>query len=298
MRKRYTIILIFLTIGWLASSAGKPFELSFWGQPGMTSIYSRVHGGENSVGFGGHIGIGFNGNLNNRWQISSGLEISFYNSSIRFPSIKSSYETYSDAIPTGSEQETNEMNKFIYMAEYENMKEYREALYLQIPVLFRYFIGKEKRYFAGIGAKLGVPLFGHYRTTASSRTTKGYFPHEDCTYTDLPRHGFSTVNDISVKNHFSLQVNAVLTAEAGFKCNITKKQSLYLSAYIDYGFTHLYKGKKENPLLEYRVEDVSHPIQHSLSGAQYHLDNGIIQTSGNTQTLSAGIKIQWNIPLK
>ena len=107
---------------------------------------------------------------------------------------------------------------------------------LTIPLMLKY---RGKSFYAAFGGKTGIPV------SASSRsegyfTTRGYFPHLNVTYQNLPDYGFVNNQPFPDNKRDSDVKNAVLmlSVEMGVRWRLGGRASLYSGVYLDYGVTN------------------------------------------------------------
>ena len=223
-----------------AQTQQSPHELTIGGGAGFSGLQYKPAVGAKSLGFGGHFGIGYTYFFNNHVGLGTGVEIAFYNSTLRngeFLNVITNVTDASDGRPYDFHSNVSEFN------------DKQKATYLNIPILFRFQTGGKHRFYAAAGAKIGIPLKGTSFATATFRN-KGYFPHTDNWAETQQFRGFGTFTDRKTEEDLDLKVACLLSLEAGMKWKLNEKTALYTGIFFDYGVNHIVKGDAK-PVIDY-----------------------------------------------
>ncbi|MEG1642760.1 MAG: hypothetical protein RR293_01250, partial [Bacteroidales bacterium] len=145
---------------------------------------------------------------------------------------------------------------FTFSYRYTDLEDKQRALYLTIPVFAQY--QHEVGFYTRLGVQLGIPISGGSTIRYGELRTKGFFPHENVIYDNLPQHGFGTyyggnIDDIDIE--MSYRVNTSLLAEVGWKWNWFDQYVLYLGVTGEYGFCNMIKREITRPQLVYNDGD-------------------------------------------
>jgi hypothetical protein len=141
-----------------------PHELNLWMAEGTSTLGYRPNTGKANTGTGYIFGTGYTHYLGRNWGVSTGLEYAFYQRDISIENIGNSYIT-GDA----------DGNPVEYRSHMDYYRESQRAGLLNIPLSIIYRAGKDNRYYASLGFKLGVPVYGRYTASGGAVTTSGYY---------------------------------------------------------------------------------------------------------------------------
>lgn len=168
----------------------------------------------------------------------------------------------------------SEGENFEYRVTASGIKELQSLSALEVPVFIAFRTDGENK--AGLninaGLKFSLPLSANYQCTGGSLTTKGYYPAYNVEFSDMPNHGFETINSIN----YSGKLNAV-TATSVFG-NISYliplgKVGLNLGVYGSYGLSSVLKPSSK--LL------IDYPGSY----------NSLTSLSSSVSLISAGVRI-------
>lgn len=129
-------------------------------------------------------------------------------------------------------------DSYQFRTSYNNWKENQSSLMLSTPigVAFRGDWTKKVSWYASAGARVFMPIQSKYKVEGGSIVTSGFYPQWNVELTDMPQHGFTTVEgnidgDATLKTSFG----AFMNAGAAFKLN--ERLNLIAGVYGNYGFT-------------------------------------------------------------
>jgi hypothetical protein len=169
-----------------------------------------------------------------------------------------------------------------FRTSYNNWKEDQNSLILTIPVgiAFRGDWSKKISWYATTGVKVFVPIQSKYKAEEGNIVTSGYYPQWNIELTDMPQHGFTTVEgklegDVTLKTSFGAFLNAGTT----FK--LTEGLNLSAGVYGNYCFTSATDKKDTAP--------------YQKNGMYSSLVNSALVSK--TKAISAGIQVGviWSI---
>ena len=173
---------------------------------------------------------------------------------------------------------------FLYNVRLSGYKETQRTLAVTIPVLLQYHTdGDGVQWYIDAGGKVFLPANTTTKASAQQLSLSGYYPNYDLTVSDLPKHGFGTVNGWKSSTTTQLKPGAALSAGTGVSFGISSGVRLYAGVYVDYGLTVLKSGRDSMPLITY-----------SSSGIDNAKTNGVFSTpyAGQPKLLSFGLQVR------
>lgn len=173
---------------------------------------------------------------------------------------------------------------FLYNVRLSGYKETQRTLAVTIPVLLQYHTdGDGVQWYVDAGGKVFLPANTTTKASSQQLSLSGYYPNYDLTVSDLPKHGFGTVNGWKSSTTTQLKPGAALSAGTGVSFGISRGVRLYAGVYVDYGLTVLKSGRDSMPLITY-----------SSSGIDNAKTNGVVSTpyAGQPKLLSFGLQVR------
>ena len=231
---------------------------------------------ESVQGNGFNAGLRYSYYLNQGLSIGLGVEYQKYNSTAKSGFYTGQYTTM-DA--------ENESFQFRYKA--TNLREEQNLGYINIPIGIQFETDGTSKLYLGAGAKIGFAVNGTYETTMQNLTTSGYYPQYNVELFAPAFAGFASINDVKAgKQDLKTEVSYSITAEAGFKQVIAKRQSVYIGVYLDYGLNNIYNQEGYKNLVQYNPEI---PVDFKYNSV---LDS---PAAGDVKLLSYGLKLRYAI---
>lgn len=116
-------------------------------------------------------------------------------------------------------------------------------MYINIPLMLQFQHGEKNKWFMSAGVKIGIPVSGKYKSSASEIINKGYF-YDTGNWGGESQEfmGFGTYANYKNDEDIDFNVVCLFSAELGMKWGLTDKMSLYTGAYFDYGLNDIVKG--------------------------------------------------------
>ena len=248
---------------------------------------------KNPTGFGYGGGFGYIWHFHPNVGLLTGAEFAVYNGGINLSNEDGICFITSENVSTDNEEAT------LISSEWGAYSELQKLMVVQIPLMFQFMapMGKGNHHFyAAIGAKLGINVVGKYwgGGTNYSHTWDGMntyqFPGEPGIY---PYHKVVTnpgmENDIFgedeiVKESFEFRrLNAIGSAELGFRWKLGPGCGLYTGFYVDYGFLGVGKDSgyalhgltigADEPDLTMHTPNTSHSILNTHSAPYVRVKN-------------------------
>lgn len=216
---------------------------------GLQGLEFKPINGKNSIKSGFRIGMGYTYFINDNWGIITGAELSSYQNQTDLE----------DKIYT-SNQIDSEGEAFEYRVGAKGYKEKNRFLAVSIPLMIQYRTGDNLKFYISGGGKIGFPFSQKTEASAQSLILSGYYPSMNAEYTDLPQHGFGTINNWNGSKKGKLQNSFMLSAETGVSFMISKKSKIYTGFYLDYGLNSMVKQPdsiEENPLVTYSSNGIN-----------------------------------------
>lgn len=270
-------------------SAQQKHELSAYGAVNFASLKTKITNVvdiDNKNKMGGAIGIGYSYSITPSVAILSGVEFAVYNVEFKAKNIAGSYDT--------SDSEDDAVLLQYTMDQY---KETAKASYLNIPLMvqYTYSISPKVGVYAAGGAKIGFAVNGSFKNsysdlkTIATYTQWGHgtsFPTID----DLPEQGFGEFANGKSDGDISFKMLYSATVEAGLKCAINEKYSLYAGAYFDYAMNNVLKDKG-NLFVDYDKVNPSQLVNNSLVTSSYV--TGAKPFVSKVTPMAIGVKIRF-----
>lgn len=270
-----TTIAFLLLLGINSYSQGKKQEFSV-SLGGPFSFLTYNIGQEAVQGNGFNAGLRYSYYLNEGLSIGLGVEYQKYSSTAKAGWYTGQYTT------TDAENES-----FQFRYKVTNLREEQNLGYINIPIGIQFETDGTSKLYLGAGAKIGFAVNGTYETTMQNLTTSGYYPQYNVELFAPAFAGFASTNDVRAgKQDLKTDVSCSITAEAGFKQVIGKKQSLYIGVYLDYGLNNIYDKEGGKNLVQFNPEI---PVNFNYNSL---LDS---PAAGDVKLLSYGLKLRYAI---
>lgn len=251
---------------------------------GASAFAYETNLGDCRVMAGTSAAIKYQYNIDWNWSVGIGGELKLYQSSLRFDNFSDSYQTEANSLISGSA----DVMTFSYV--YKNLEERQRALYINIPIYAQYRF--DSGFYIRAGAKFGVPVKAGSEIYFEELTTKGYFPLENVTYTNLPQHGFGSYYNREVDKSYKMEFNTSLCAELGWTWEWNEQYLLYLGLHGEYGFGPLYKRSELAPQLQYGGGEFDYTPMWSAN-----VQNGnerMAVTSDKIRTFAIGLLVRYS----
>jgi OmpA-OmpF porin, OOP family len=173
---------------------------------------------------------------------------------------------------------------FQYKVRLTGYKETQRLLSVSIPLLLQYHTGSAgtKWYFAG-GGKVFFPLNTSIHASARQLSLSGYYPNFDLNVSNLPQHGFGTLDSWQGSVTTQMKPAVALSAATGLSFPISPGARVYAGVYVDYGLTNLRNKSDSLPIVTY-----------SAAGMDKVKANGVLnmQNAGPVKLLCFGVQVR------
>lgn len=169
------------------------------------------------------------------WGIQTGVGISYYSSFGKLNTVKQ----FSDAL-TDTEGE-----QYRHQVRTRDWREQQQTYMIDIPlmVVMQYPVGDQARLYAGLGAKIGLPILNTWRMRSGSISHEGYYEQWNLTLYDINQRDFYSEDADrfpTEKQKLSLRMPAVgAQAELGIAIPLKKRLDLLLAIYANYTINNI-----------------------------------------------------------
>jgi|GEM_PF-5708958 len=240
MKKIIAIITIGLfTISAMAQNEQRKHEFQIYAGGGISSLEYDLKYGDHKMGLGGLAGISYNYFFHYNWSIGIGAEFSLLQAKAEFKGSEYQYFTPIQAKPDGTET-----NFEIHLT--PDFHEKQTAYYVNIPLRlqFQTDVFKRNKFYAAIGAKVGIPIIDAKSKFEGAYSTKGWEYRNGHRVTEHAFEGikgFVTNQGVPGSEHeYQLaDINIIGTLELGMKWPVgqTGRNAWYTGLFVDYGFS-------------------------------------------------------------
>lgn len=241
---------------------------------GLQGMHYSLKNGQTQPLFGGALGLRYGFRLNPRWNLVSGISGGVYRTRASLP----------DGVAYTSYQVDATGSAFQFNVKTTGYKETQRFFAASIPLLLQYHTPDPivQWYFEG-GAKLFVPFSTNIQASAKQLVLSGYYPDYNIEVSNLPQHGFGSVNDWKSTTTVKLRPAVALSAATGAGFRLAPGTRVYAGVYIDYGLTSLKAKGDSTPIATYHST--------GLNGLQA---NSVLNSSnaGKLSLLSFGVQLR------
>lgn len=168
----------------------------------------------------------------------------------------------------------DELESFEYRTTATGIKEKLQLSALEIPmfVAIRPSDASRVGLYANAGFKISLPLKTTYQCSDGYLKTTGYYEKYNVEFSDMPNHGFETINTISYSGDLTANMVYSLFGDVGISIPFGKK-SVNIGLYGSYGLNSVLKS--ENQQL------VSYPSKY----------NSMTSLANKVSLMSVGVKL-------
>jgi outer membrane protein OmpA-like peptidoglycan-associated protein len=197
---------------------------------------------------GGSLGFSYSFRLGRHWNLLSGVTGGIYRTQA----------TLKDGVVYTYDQVDDAGSAFQYNVKTTGYKETQQFIAASIPLLLQYHtVGPYTQWYFSAGGKVLFPLNAGVRQSAQQLSLSGYYPDYNLEVSNLPQHGFGTINHWTASQTVPLTTTAALSAATGLSFRLSRGTRLYTGVYLDYGLSDL-KGRSDSmPLVTYNSGNVN-----------------------------------------
>ena len=241
---------------------------------GLQGMYYPLKNGQTKLLPAGSLGLNYTFRLSSQLGVLTGITGGLYRTQITLQD--GQIITYDAVDDVGS--------AFQSRVKFTGYKEIQRFLAVSIPLLLQYQTGGSgKQWYINGGAKLFIPFNASTQVSAKQVSLTGYYPDFNVEVSDLPQHGFGTLNNWRSTCTLTLKPAAALSAGTGMIFSLSPGRSLYAGVFVDYGLTNL-KSKSDTPQL----------VTYSSNATNGAQANSVLNTdnAGRATLLSFGLQIR------
>jgi OmpA-OmpF porin, OOP family len=243
------VCLIAISVGSHAQELG--IELN----GGLQGAQYQLQNGRTMQLPGGSLGFSYSFRLGRHWNLLTGVTGGVYRTQATLKD--GDVFTYDQVDDAGS--------AFQYNVKTTGYKETQQFIAASIPLLLQYHTaGPGTQWYFSAGGQALFPLNDGIRQSAQQLSLSGYYPDYNLEVTNLPQHGFGTINHWTASQTVALTPAAALSVATGLSFRLSRGSRIYTGVYLDYGLSGL-KGRSDSmPLVTYSSADVSNVQANSV----------------------------------
>lgn len=249
-------------------------ELSVELNGGAQGLHYTIDNGNAKLQPGGSLGIGYSFPVQKHWDVITGINGGYY----------ATKATLYNGAPFSSFQVDDMGSAFQYNVKTTGFQEKQQFWAAGIPVLLQYHTAGEKgQWYINGGAKFLLPFGGKAKGSAKEIAISGYYPDVNVEVSDLPAHGFGTIENWSGEHNLDLKPSAMLSLATGYSFKLSESLRLYTGIYADYGVNTIYKKDGNGTMLPYS----SNGINHISAGTVLNMTG-----TGDAKPLALGVQFK------
>jgi OOP family OmpA-OmpF porin len=192
---------------------------------GLQGTQYRLQGGSTSLLPGGSLSLLYAFHLRGRWNLLTGITGGIYRTEARFP----------DGTAFADYQVDDEGSAFQYNIKTTGYKETQRVFAAGIPLLLQFHTaGAATQWYIDGGGKVMFPTGVSSNVSAQQLSLSGYYPDYNLVVTNLPQHGFGTLNNWKAHASAELRPAAALSAATGFSFRLSRGTRLYAGQWRQY----------------------------------------------------------------
>ncbi len=262
-------------------------EIGIWLSGGSNNLLYSSSFGEKSPGWGGAFGLGYTWFFHRNWGIGLGAELALYQGQIRIDGLTDAHQT-----------QDQDGQDIYYSARFDKYKEVQYLGNVNIPLnfIFQTRMRGENRFYASLAFKLGIPLWGQYRSKNAELTTEGYYypspGNPNQTLTQQQDLGYGTFKGINSKGKIPFDLAYMGQVEAGFKWHLAPGRDLYTGIYAEYAFNDVVKGSPADRFVSYNTENPSDFKTNSVLTSEYRRNGTSSVFTDKIALLGVGLKLK------
>jgi outer membrane protein OmpA-like peptidoglycan-associated protein len=272
METKKIIVIIVCCAALIGRSEAQGFSIELDG--GLQGTQYQLPNGQNQLLPGGSLGLLYTFRLGSRWGLITGIMGSVYRTQASLP----------DGAVFTNYQVDDEGSAFQYSMKTQGYKETQQFFTAGVPLLLQYHTaGAGTQWYFNGGGKVLFPSSASINITAQQLSLSGYYPDYNLNISNLPQHGFGTINNWTASTTTELKPAAALSAATGLSFKLSRGTRLYTGLYAEYGLTDLKARSDSLPLVTYNSSGVN-GIQAS----------GVLnmQNAGQVKLLSFGLQVR------
>jgi outer membrane protein OmpA-like peptidoglycan-associated protein len=241
---------------------------------GLQGMHYSLQNGQTKPLFGGAIDLRYSFRLDARWNLVSGLGAGTYRTEA----------TLQDGIAYSSYLVDATGSAFKFNVKTTGYKETQQFYAFSVPVLLQFHTQDPivQWYIEG-GLKGFIPFSTTIQASATQLVLSGYYPDYNIEISNLPQHGFGTINNWSSGATAKLNPSLALSLATGASFNLAPGDRLYAGVFLDYGLTSLKSRGDSLPLVSYNPSGMNGIQAGSVLNSSY---------SGKPILFSIGVQLR------
>ncbi|HVU96516.1 MAG TPA: OmpA family protein [Puia sp.] len=234
------VIANFIGLLMVTPAAAQEFGVELDG--GLQGTHYTLTNGQTQPLLGGALGLRYGFRLTPRWNLVSGVSGGIYRTRA----------SLHDGVAYSAYQVDETGSAFRLDVSTTGYRETQRFFAVSIPLLLQFHTSDPivQWYFEG-GAKLFVPFSTHIDVSAKQLVLSGYYPDYNIEISNLPQHGFGTINNWQSTATAQLRPAAALSAATGASFSLAPGIRVYAGVYLDYGLTGLKARGDSTPIATY-----------------------------------------------
>jgi OmpA-OmpF porin, OOP family len=241
---------------------------------GLQGAQYRLQDGTTKLLPGGSLSLLYSFPVKGPWSLLTGITGGVYRTEAQFP----------DGTVFSDYQVDDVGSAFQYNMKTTGYKETQQFFAAGIPLMLQYHAaGAGTQWYINGGGKVLFPSSVSTKVSAQHVSLSGYYPDYNLVVSNLPQHGFGTLNNWNAHASTELKPAAALSAAAGLSFSLPGSICLYTGLYVEYGLTSLKTRGDSMPLVTYNPAGIN-----GLTA------NGVLnmQNAGRMTSLSFGLQVR------
>ncbi len=240
---------------------------------GLQGTRYQLLNGQNKQLPGGSLGLSPIFRLSSHWGLRTGITGGIYRTQV----------TLQDGIVFTSDQVDNTGSAFQYNVKTEGYKETQRFFAASVPLLLQYHTAGSTQWYFEAGGKVLVPFNTSIQVSAQQLSLSGYYPDYKLDVSNLPQHGFGTLNSWKGSTTSKLKPTSALSAATGFSFTLSPGARLYTGLFADYSLSDLKDKNGVMPLLTYSPTGINGVKANSVLN---------MKNAGQVTLLSFGLQVR------
>ena len=241
---------------------------------GLQGMYYTLQNGQSKLLPGGSLSLNYTFSLSSQWGLLTGVTGGLYRAQATLP----------DGVVFTSDQVDDAGSAFQYNVKTTGYIETQRFIAASIPLQLQYHTaGPGTQWYFNGGGEVLFPFNASIYVSVQKLSLSGYYPDVNLEVSNLPQHGFGTLNGWKRSTSFKLKPAAALSAATGLSFGLSPGTRLYTGLYVEYGLTDLKDKNSSMPLVTY-----------SSIGISRVQPNGVLnmQNAGQATLLSFGVQVR------
>jgi outer membrane protein OmpA-like peptidoglycan-associated protein len=267
MTKKIKLIAVIIVMAYATSLNAQDrslprHEFSVIDFAGQSTLKYKAEGLKVSNGLGGGHGLGYTYFFNDKWGITTGIEVALYKakaSAASFVTGQYYVETLYD-----------EPEELILAGNLRNFAERQRTLQLQIPLMAQFMLplsaAKTHFLYAALGGRLGYTSNSRFKQQ-SDKFDVSYYAE----WLDTPPEYFKALPSYEYSKKLDLRrINLMLSAELGFRWKLADNIALYTGVYVDYGLSNIAPPASAHAPFELQPDDLEYPSIWEINRSEHY----------------------------